>query len=116
LGRLFGSLLAARLRALSKPARAKGPPFATGQVSGETPRVICSVESLRHFDPAGCGYSHTAPREVVTERSDGGRHPCESFARVEMGGTSKDGKQRTEKAPIQPEAGPTQLSSGGPLR
>src|SRR6516164_943099 len=72
----------------------------------ETPRVICSVESLRHFGPAGCGYSHTAPREGVTERSDGGRHPCESFARVETGGTGKDGKQRTEKAPLQPEAGP----------
>ena len=42
--------------------RAKRPAILRRAKSREKRReVICSVESLRHFDPAGCVYSHTAP-------------------------------------------------------
>jgi len=34
------------------------------------PRVNRSVESLRHSDPLGCGYSHTAPRQPVVRNRE----------------------------------------------
>jgi hypothetical protein len=57
-------------------------PEAGPSLGRKTPRVICSVESLGHFDPAGCGYSHTASREGGGARADDGWYPCESFARL----------------------------------
>jgi hypothetical protein len=47
-----------------RAAQKKPATFATGQVTGSIRHeVIRSVESLPHFDPAGCGCSHTASRK-----------------------------------------------------
>jgi hypothetical protein len=45
--------------------RTKKPAICDGPSPGrKTPQVICSVARLGHFDPAGCGYSHTVPRQT----------------------------------------------------
>ena len=45
-----------RFRTVAQPVICDGPIF------GRNAGSYCSVESLRHFDPAGCGHSHTVPR------------------------------------------------------
>src|SRR6516164_286988 len=41
----------------------KKPAVCDGPSLGRNAAIVATIASLGHLDPAGCGYSHTAPRQ-----------------------------------------------------